>query len=203
MCFLPSMILKKILVYSNLDPVHKRNSKEEMEEITIMELKAFIGLLLLAGLLGKSKIDLKCLWRRSPLESPIFKATMSRSRFQNIISCLRFDDRTTREERKRTDKFAAMREIWSYFQDGLTLVSFVPKPNKAVLLLSTKHHDNQVDHKTGKPMIILDYNKTKGAVDTVDQMCHKYTVKLFPVFLCFVLFSGKTRHKAMATVYFL
>ncbi|CAF5111822.1 unnamed protein product, partial [Rotaria sp. Silwood1] len=61
------------------------------------------------------------------------------------------------------------------FEDNLTLVSFVPKNNKAVLLLSSKHHDNQVDNKTGKPVIILDYNKTKGAVDTVDQMCHKYT----------------------------
>ena len=71
------------------------------------------------------------------------------------------------------------------FHDGLTLVSFVPKQNKAVLLLSSKHHDNQVDIKTGKPIIILDYNKTKGAVDTVDivdQMCHKYTVKRYFLF---------------------
>ena len=63
------------------------------------------------------------------------------------------------------------------FQDGLTIVSFVPKYNKAVLLLSSKHHDSQVDNHTGKPIIILDYNKTKGAVDTIDQLCHKYTVK--------------------------
>ena len=52
-------------------------------------------------------------------------------------------------------------------------------------------------------MIILDYNKTKGAVDTLDQMCHKYTVKIFQRFSIFILFSGETRHKAMATVYFL
>lgn len=77
-----------------------------------MDLKAFIGLFLLAGLLRKSKIDLKCLWRRSPLESPLLKATMSTTRFPNIISCLRFDDKRIREERKRTDKFAAIREIW-------------------------------------------------------------------------------------------
>ncbi|CAF1609749.1 unnamed protein product [Adineta ricciae] len=63
------------------------------------------------------------------------------------------------------------------FDANLTLVSFVPKKNKAVLLLSSKHHDNHVDKKTGKPIIVLDYNKTKGAVDTVDQMCHKYTVQ--------------------------
>jgi hypothetical protein len=86
------------------------------------------------------------------------------------------------------------------FQDGLTLVSFVPRQNKAVLLLSSKHHDNQVDKTTGKPIIILDYNKTKGAVDTIDQMCHKYTVKkCLSIFLSY-FFSGETRHKAMATL---
>jgi hypothetical protein len=60
------------------------------------------------------------------------------------------------------------------FQDGLTIVSFVPKNNKAVLLLTSKHHDSQVDNKTGKPIVILDYNKTKGAVDTFDQLCHRF-----------------------------
>ncbi|CAF2746898.1 unnamed protein product [Rotaria sp. Silwood2] len=105
-CFISDKIMQKILIYSNMEYTRNIASNKKPEEITMMELKAFIGLLLLADLLGKSKTDLKCLWRRSPLESPIFKATMSRSRFQKIISCLRFDDKTTREERKRTDKFA-------------------------------------------------------------------------------------------------
>jgi hypothetical protein len=61
--------------------------------------------------LGKSKKNITALWKRSPLESPIFKATMSRSRFEKIISCLKFDDKTTREERKKEHKFAAIREI--------------------------------------------------------------------------------------------
>ena len=57
-------------------------------------------------------------------------------------------------------------------------MSFVPKQNKAVLLLASKHHNNnRVDKKTAKSNIILEYNKIKGVVDTVDQMCHKYTVK--------------------------
>ena len=320
--FMPEKMLEKILLYSNIEYSQNVTSIEKSKEITMIELKAFIGLLLLAGLLGKSRTDLKCLWRRSPLESSIFKATISRSRFQKIIACLRFDDKKTREERKKTDKFTAIREVWSYFQDnmqkcyrpgsnitideqllgfrgkcpfrqympkkpdkyglkiwlcvdvdshyvfnafpylgrqptekrqtqigakvvlellkplygsgrnvtmdnffttvllakelqaknlsligtlrknkpeipiefqssknrevgsslfgfqdGLTIVSFVPKYNKAVLLLSSKHHDSQVDNQTGKPIIILDYNKTKGAVDTIDQLCHKYTVK--------------------------
>ena len=37
------------------------------------------------------------------------------------------------------------------------------------------HHDNHVDKETGKPDIILSYNSTKGAADTVDQLCHFYS----------------------------
>ena len=31
--------------------------------------------------------------------------------------------------------------------------------------------------KTGKPDMILYYNQTKGVVDTVDQICHTYSVQ--------------------------
>ncbi|CAF5135014.1 unnamed protein product, partial [Rotaria sp. Silwood1] len=110
-CFMSKEIIQKILIYSNMQYIRNITSNEKPQEITMMEIKAFIGLLLLAGLLGQSKKNLKSLWRRSPLESPIFKATMSRSRFEKVISCLRFDDKTTREDRKRTDKFAAIHEI--------------------------------------------------------------------------------------------
>nr|XP_047129659.1 piggyBac transposable element-derived protein 4-like [Hydra vulgaris] len=56
------------------------------------------------------------------------------------------------------------------FQNDSTIVSYVPKKNKAVILLSTFHHSNDIvmDHNE-KPCIILDYNKYKGGVDTLDQ----------------------------------
>jgi len=63
------------------------------------------------------------------------------------------------------------------FTATTTLVSYIPKRNRAVILLSTMHSDNKVDDKTKKPEIIMEYNRTKGGVDTVDQLCHKYTVK--------------------------
>ncbi|UJR28884.1 hypothetical protein I4U23_010104 [Adineta vaga] len=99
-CLMSEKILQKILIYSNME--YERNIKlDEKEEITMLELKASIGLLLLAGLLGRSRSDLHSLWKTSPLESPIFKATISKSRFDKIIACLRFDDKSTREERKK------------------------------------------------------------------------------------------------------
>ena len=63
------------------------------------------------------------------------------------------------------------------FSDRQTLVSHVPKKNKAVFLLSTMNNDNKVDEKTGLPKMILDYNATKAAVDRGDQLCHNYSVQ--------------------------
>lgn len=48
-----------------------------------------------------------------------------------------------------------------------TLLSHVPKKNKAVILLSSMHHTEAIDKSTGKPEIIEFYNKTKGGVDEI------------------------------------
>lgn len=63
------------------------------------------------------------------------------------------------------------------FQDTCSLVSYVPKQNKAVILLSTLHDSAEIDPETRKPAMILDYNSTKGGVDTVDQKCANYSTK--------------------------
>lgn len=58
-----------------------------------------------------------------------------------------------------------------------TLVSYIPKERKNVLLLSTLHHDDEIDVNTGnlqKPAIITEYNSTKGGVDTVDKLTASY-----------------------------
>nr|XP_004208062.2 piggyBac transposable element-derived protein 4-like [Hydra vulgaris] len=57
------------------------------------------------------------------------------------------------------------------FQNDSTIFSYVPKKNKAVILLSTFQYSNDIvmDHNE-KPCIILDYNKYKGGVDTLDQI---------------------------------
>lgn len=73
------------------------------------------------------------------------------------------------------------REVYSSifgFQKDVTLVSYVPKKNKCVNLLSTMHHDDAIDGETGdfkKPEIVTFYNLTKGAVDVVDEMSASYS----------------------------
>lgn len=79
------------------------------------------------------------------------------------------------------------------FGDKCTLVSFVPKTGKNVLLISTLHNDNEVDTATGKPRIILDYNATKSGVDVVDKLCATYNVarnvRRWPMVIFFALLN--------------
>lgn len=56
------------------------------------------------------------------------------------------------------------------FDNNITLVSYVPKKNKNVILLSTMHDQPTISSKSKKPAIIDVYNSTKGAVDAFDQM---------------------------------
>ena len=61
------------------------------------------------------------------------------------------------------------------FHNRRTLVSYVPRKNKAVSVLSTMHYSKEIDEASGKPDIILDYNIPKKGTDTFDKMCDSYT----------------------------
>lgn len=65
------------------------------------------------------------------------------------------------------------------FMENKTLVSYVPKKNSAVILLSTEHNDDKIsgEETDYKPDIILHYNKTKGAVDTTDKLAKEFTTQ--------------------------
>ncbi|KAL0809843.1 hypothetical protein ABMA28_011332 [Loxostege sticticalis] len=61
------------------------------------------------------------------------------------------------------------------FTKDITMTSFVPQQNKAVVLVSSMHHTPDIDQKSKKPEIILFYNKTKIGVDLLDQRCANYS----------------------------
>jgi hypothetical protein len=64
------------------------------------------------------------------------------------------------------------------FNDYLTLVEYTRAYNKNVILLSTVHHDNSLIGSEGsKPKIIIDYNKNKGGVDTLDHLIENFTCR--------------------------
>ena len=60
------------------------------------------------------------------------------------------------------------------FTRYVTMVSYVRKKNRAVVLISSMHHTKDIEETTGKPEIIVHYNNTKGGVDSVDQKCAIY-----------------------------
>lgn len=63
------------------------------------------------------------------------------------------------------------------FHDGISLISYVPKRNKSVLLLSSVHYDDETSGPANKPQAILFYNKNKCGVDVMDQMLGTYSCK--------------------------
>ena len=52
-----------------------------------------------------------------------------------------------------------------------------PGKTKPRFCFSTMHNDNKIDEDSGLPIITLDYNANKAAVDRVDQLCHNYNVQ--------------------------
>ena len=64
------------------------------------------------------------------------------------------------------------------FSTNLSLVSYVPKKSKAVLVLSTHHHDVMVNASVAnKPESILLYNSLKGGVDTADHLIENFSCR--------------------------
>jgi hypothetical protein len=87
-------------------------AKRKWCDITSAEVLAFFGLLYICGLLGFSKMNSHYLWSSSTIVPCIFKAVMPRDRFKLILACIRFDDMSTRAERRSTYKFAPLRDVW-------------------------------------------------------------------------------------------
>jgi hypothetical protein len=79
------------------------------------------------------------------------------------------------------------------FTTNTALVSYAPRKNKTVVLLSTMHNRPEVftEGEGCKPYMVLDYNATKGAVDAFDQKTSFYSC------------SHRTRRWPMRLFYFI
>ena len=317
---LSDSLLEKVVQHTNEEidaKLEKVIVQWYQDHTSLMEIKALLGIFYLCGIFKASKCNPEDLWsEKSGLIQ--FRATMSLNRFKFLVSCLRFDDKNTREQRMNTDRFAPVREIWDEFienckkyyspsewctideqllgfrgrcpfriytrnkadrngikvvmlndaktgyminaipytglvendqfetipeyyvrklsepihgskrnvttdnwftsvsivermlneysltmlgamrkgkreipeylksarKPGTTdilydhnkmLISYVPKKNKVVLLLSSLNQNPAIDTGTGKPLAILDYNRTKKGTEMFDQFCRRYT----------------------------
>jgi hypothetical protein len=84
---------------------------------------AFISILFVRAMMCPVGAIVDC-WSERFLV-PVIKETMPRDRFISIMQHLRFDDKDTRAERVKTDKFAAISDIWTCFNENCAK-SFTP-----------------------------------------------------------------------------
>ena len=71
-----------------------------------------------------------------------------------------------------------MSTLFAYHQDAM-IASYCPKKGKVVTLMSSLHYQGEVHaiNPKRKPTMILEYNATKGGVDTADKMLRTYSTK--------------------------
>lgn len=116
----PDILISKIVSYTNIyiGNLQRRYSRaRDCKSTDIVEMKALFGLLYYIGRLRGAHLNTKDLWAPDGTGSNVCIATMSRHRFHFLLKCIRFDNINTREERRLTDKFAPLREIYETFNE--------------------------------------------------------------------------------------
>nr|XP_023027886.1 piggyBac transposable element-derived protein 3-like [Leptinotarsa decemlineata] len=96
------------------------------------ELDCFLGVLVKAGALRCRRESTKEIWStNTSIRRSFFSAALPRNRFGEISSFLRFDDKSTRAQRKEQDKLAAIRDIWEMFVNNCKK-AFEPYENTTI-----------------------------------------------------------------------
>lgn len=126
--FFSNDFLDIIIKYTNKKAKEFINTYNESHEVKMetwievdtTEFLAFLGILILTGRFRESRESVRNLWSttNNAFTRPIYQATMSRNRFTDILRHLRFDDLSTRAERKEKDKLAPIREITEIFAEN-------------------------------------------------------------------------------------
>lgn len=108
-------VIDTLVRYTNLEA---KRHQENWKDVDANEIMAYIGLLILAGVDRSSKRSYKEFFNRLR-GHPIFRATMSRNRFQSILRFIRFDDKNTRDIRRAQDKLAPIRDVFDMINKNL------------------------------------------------------------------------------------
>lgn len=114
-----SDILNSLVEYTNQKiTMSSENSTANVtytNHVDIEEMRAFIGLMFLCGIFKSGRENVQSLWSTKVTGRPIFRTVMSLNRFLFLLSCLCFDDLSTREQRKLDDPLALISEIFHAF----------------------------------------------------------------------------------------
>lgn len=90
----------------------KRRDNPTFKDVSLMELKALLGVLIMSGARKDNQLSTEEMFSPA-LGCPFYRSVMSERRFCFLLRSLRFDGRATREERRKADVFAPMREFWN------------------------------------------------------------------------------------------
>ncbi|XP_070836495.1 large ribosomal subunit protein uL3 isoform X1 [Chaetodon trifascialis] len=114
--FITEEIIQMVLKYTNLNG--RRTDGDGWDDITMMELRAYFGLLILAGVYRSHSESTKSLWAEGTGRA-IFPAVMTRRKFEKISSVIRFDDKLSRPRRLKESKMAAIGLVWEKWEPQL------------------------------------------------------------------------------------
>lgn len=116
-----------------------------------IELKAFIGLCIYRGVTKGRNEPLHSFWSEETGRD-LFTKTMPRQRFQSILRFIRFDEKATRVNRRREDRFCIMRTIWDRM---MIKASRAYRPHESVTideqLLSCRARCSFIQYMPAKP----------------------------------------------------
>ncbi|XP_069699066.1 piggyBac transposable element-derived protein 4-like [Periplaneta americana] len=118
--FLDNDILETIIQCTNEEIERQRlnysDDQRNLGIITYDELLALLGLYIYFGAHKSSQVSTELLWHKMR-GLRITETVMSQRRFRFLTNCLRFDEKSTRSERKQLDSFAAIRDVWNRFEE--------------------------------------------------------------------------------------
>lgn len=92
-----------------------KNSISHVREVDMVELKAFLGLLIFTSIFNSNHENISTIFATDGTGRDIFRAVMSQKRFSVLLSALRFDNPETRMERKKEDPTAPVSQIYNKF----------------------------------------------------------------------------------------
>ncbi|XP_057341068.1 uncharacterized protein LOC130678095 [Microplitis mediator] len=119
--FIDDKIFELVVHYTNLfiaklRPLFKQ--KQDCNDTNVKEIKSFVGLLVLMGLLKSKNQNCDELWEQCGLGVDVFRLTMSLSRFKFLLRTIHFDDENDRLSRKEIDNLVIIREIFELFVEN-------------------------------------------------------------------------------------
>lgn len=116
--FFDNNTIQDITNYTNIyiNTFKERFSRERDSKTTNpAEIKAVIGVIYMAGVMRSSHHNLEDLYANDGTGVEFFRCVIALSRLKFLLRSMRFDDITTREERKSIDKLAPIRDLFDAF----------------------------------------------------------------------------------------